>query len=131
MGASTGWITSLTGWLDEKYQQATTWFAETIANPALEFFAEMYTASIDAVRTALHDMLIAWLDSAFELLKVAVYALPAPEFLQGLSLNDVFSQGGPWVQFIVGQLRLGECLSIIGAAYVFRMLRKLFTFGLW
>ena len=57
--------------------------------------------------------------------------LPNPTFLAGVSLQTLFGQLGNDALFFVGQFRVGDALALVGAAFAFRMARKVVTLFQW
>lgn len=103
------------GWLDD----LTDWFREQ--------FERLFSFLIQLVKDA-----ILWLmEAVLELGATILEKVPVPEFLQNLSIAHMLGQAGPTVAWLVTTLKLGEGLALIGAAYAFRLLRKLLTLGQW
>ena len=57
-----------------------------------------------------------------------IESITPPEFLSGYSLQDSIPDSIVW--FLV-QSQFGTCLAIISAAFVFRIIRRFVTFGIW
>lgn len=103
-----GWLTDITNWFRDAIKDV--WQA------IVDFF---------------NDLILFGLDGILSLAAVAINAIPAPSFLQSYSIGSIVGAAGPTVGWIVVNFRIAESLSIIAAAYAFRLTRKLFTLFQW
>jgi hypothetical protein len=56
--------------------------------------------------------------------------IPVPEFVED-GLQDLVSGLPPMLSYLLDGSNLTECMAMIGSAYVFRLTRKMLTFGWW
>lgn len=57
-----------------------------------------------------------------------IESITPPEFLTQYSLQDSIPDTIVW---FLQQSKFGTCLTIISAAYIFRIIRRFVTFGIW
>lgn len=102
---------------------------------ALSAFAKWLLAGFVAVFDALwhieEDLFIDGLDLLLNGFSSVLSVLPNPTFLAGVSLQTLFGQLGNDALFFVGQFRVGDALALVGAAFAFRMARKVVTLFQW
>ncbi|CAJ0729122.1 DUF2523 family protein [Ralstonia pickettii] len=102
---------------------------------ALSAFANWLLSGFVAVFAALwqiqEDLMIDGLDLLLNGLSSVLSLLPTPTFLSGLSLQSLFGQLGSDMLFFFGQFRVGEGIALVGAAFAFRMARKVVTLFQW
>ena len=103
-----GWLTDLTNWIRQQLQ-----------------------ALWDALEDFLGDLIVDWADQTFTMWLFVLDHIPLPDFLDGYSLCSLLGQAGPTVGWILNNFRVAEALGLIGAGYVFRLLRKLATLFQW
>ena len=85
----------------------------------------------DGLESLLGDLILSWIGHMMDLYALVIESIPAPEFLNQYSINNLLAAAGPSVAWVVGTFRIGEALALIGAGYAFRLLRKLLTLGQW
>lgn len=102
------WLEQLTNWLAQKFREM------------LEWLNDMF-----------QDILLFAVDAFLDLAEAVIAAIPTPDFLTTYSLNSLVGQAGPIVAWLFSTFRVGECLGILGAGWVFRLVRKLLTVGQW
>lgn len=103
------------GWLDD----ITQWFSDT--------FHAIWQAFVDFLK----DFIVFLLDGVLSLASLAINAIPAPDFLHNYSLSAILGSAGPTVNWVVQTFQIGPALGVIGAAYAFRMMRKVLTLFQW
>lgn len=101
-------LTKLTNWLKE--QILAVW------NAFIEFMG---------------DLFLTWVEHSLTMILWVLDRLPVPDFLQGQSIGSILGQAGPTVGWMVTTFRVGESLSVIGAAMAFYIVRRLLTLGIW
>lgn len=57
-----------------------------------------------------------------------IESISPPEFLSQYSLQDTIPDSIVW---FLQQSQFGTCLAIISAAYIFRIIRRFVTLGIW
>lgn len=97
-------------------------------------FAEWLVGLVKEAFTALFTLLLDLVIEAFDLLLTALSAImaavPLPQFAtQGI--GSLLANIPPEVWYFAGPLKIGECFAVLGAAFSFRMLRKILTFFQW
>lgn len=103
-------------WLNE----ITTWL--------LGLVVEVFKALVDFC----HDVFIWCLDAVLSAIAGLVASIPTPAFLSsGLNVGSLLNGLPPYALYVVGQIRIGEAMAIIGAGVAFYLARKLFTLGQW
>jgi hypothetical protein len=103
-----GWLDDLTNWLVQRLQELYDFMVQTIEQAlvaALEMFLNVFASLLEAI--------------------------PVPEWIQNYDLNSILGAGGPWVNFVMGQLQLGTAFALIAGGWAFRLVRKALTLGQW
>lgn len=103
-----GWLNDLTNWLSEQLKEL--W--EAIE----EFFG---------------DLLVDGVDALLQLVVVIIDAIPVPDFISSVTICALLGSAGPEVAWAFQTFRIGEGLTLIGAGYAFRLLRKFLTLFQW
>lgn len=103
-----GWLTDLTMWLVPYLQ---------------DYWA--------ALKAYLDDWPVMWAEKFFDVAAIIIESIPMPDFLSQYSLTNLFGNAGPTISWIIGKFRLSEGMTMVAAAYGFRMLRKLLTLFQW
>lgn len=104
----TGWLDDLTDWFREQFEKLFGWLVQLVKDAILWFFEAM-----------------------FKLAEKIINAIPVPEWLTQTSIAQLLGEAGPTVAWAVSTLKIGEAVTVIGAAYSFRMIRKIITLGRW
>lgn len=104
-----------TGWLDD----ITDWFREQ--------FEKLFGFLVDLAK----DAILWWFEKLLALGATIIEKIPVPEFLQNLGIGSMLQQAGPVVAWAVTTFKLAEAFAFIGAAYAFRLARKVMTLGKW
>ena len=107
-GSGGGWLTKFTSWL-----------------------GSAVASVVNAVRDIAKDFVVWLVKAVMDLFLMAVAAIGVPGFLADYSLGSILSHISPALGFFVQQLKIGTALTMIGAGYGFRLLRKLLTLGQW
>lgn len=103
------------------------WLAD-ITNWLLTLVTEIFKALVDFV----HDGFIWALEGVLNAVSALVVSIPTPGFLSsGLNMGGLLSGLPPYALYVVGQIRIGEAMALIGAGVAFYLVRKLFTLGQW
>lgn len=108
MAAESGWLTNLTNWIARQVKRL--W---------------------DAIEDFFGDFLVEAVEALLDLISIAVNAIPIPDFLTGYTVCSLIAQGGETLAWAFGTFRIGEGLTLIGAGYAFRLLRKFLTLFQW
>lgn len=103
-----GWLNDLTNWLRS--------------------LAEAIWTALEAL---LQDLIVMWAHQVFAMYLFVLESLPMPDFLDQYSMCTLLNAAGPTVGFFLSTFRVGEGLGLIGAGYVFRLLRKIATLFQW
>lgn len=103
-----GWLTDLTNWFREQLHRL--W---------------------DAIEAFFADLLILAVEAVLEVVALAFESLPVPEFMTTTSIGDLLGNAGPVVGWFVQTFKISECMSLLAAGAVFRITRKIVTFGKW
>lgn len=96
-----------------------------------DWLREAIQAIWDAFTAFMGDLFLAWVEHSLGIIVWVLNRLPVPDFLSGQSIGSVLGNAGPTVAWMVGTFRIGESLSVIGAAMAFFIVRRLLTLGIW
>lgn len=77
------------------------------------------------------DVAIFIFDAILTALATVISAIPAPSFLAQNSMTSLLGSMGPDVMYFISAFNLPACFAILGAGFMFRMTRKIFTLGQW
>lgn len=114
-----GWLTSFTTWLAEQFNSRWRAFQDWV----LEWW--------DTFQEWTLDMGVLALETCLDLAAMVVERVPVPDFIESNSIAGFLGQAGPEIAWIVGTFQIDVGLGMIGAAYAFRMLRKVLTLFQW
>jgi len=78
-----------------------------------------------------HERSLDVFDALLSCVDFVVNQIPVPAFIEGHSIGNYLGSAGPTIGWIATELRVAEGLGFIGAAYAFRLLRKIVTVGFW
>lgn len=106
--AQAGWLTDFTNWLLEAFRA---------------IFAEFMQFVV--------DLFFVWLSYVLAMWLFVISQIPPPSFLSTYNLGQILGPAGPTVGWFMVTFRVGEGLTIIGAAYAFRLTRKFVTLFQW
>jgi len=102
---------------------------------ALNAFAAWILSLVGSVFQAAWDLIsdafIALGDAFFQALAAIIVALPAPSFLTSASLQSAFSNMSGDILYFLGVFQIAPGIALLGAAFGFRMLRKIVTLFQW
>lgn len=76
------------------------------------------------------DIVVHLLDLVLGTLVSLLAAVPVPAFMTG-GLQAVFTQVDPGILFFVSALGIPQVFAMFGAAYLFRLVRKVVTLFQW
>ena len=100
----------------------------------LKQFSEWFLRGVKAFFTALWQFIVDAvafiLDAILSVLVALLNAIPVPSFMQG-GLQGVYGMLDPGIAWVLSSVGIPQALSIIGAAYVFRLARKAATLFQW
>lgn len=106
-------------------------------NSIKEWFKELWQGFLDwlqdvaiLILTFFKDLMLWLFEMTLDVTAFLFEQLSPPEFA-AIGLQGLFNALPDSVIYFLGQSGLSEGLSILGGAYVFRLMRKLFTFGIW
>ncbi|AOY99637.1 DUF2523 domain-containing protein [Cupriavidus sp. USMAHM13] len=93
----------------------------------LSLFGKLFAAAWDLFS----DLAINIVDLALTAIAALIAAIPAPTFLQGVSLQQSFASLAGDVLYFLGVFNIGPGIALLGSAFGFRMLRKVVTLFQW
>lgn len=103
-----GWLAPLTNWFKEQIEKV--WHA----------FADF-----------MNDLLVSSFKMLFDVIAMAIEALPVPDFIANNGLGDLLGQSGSEILWFVSTFQIGPGLALIAGGYVFRLTRKFLTLFQW
>ena len=103
-----GWLTDITNWLRELVEKF--W-------QALEKFG--------------NDVVVIAIAKVLEVVALAFESLPVPEFMSQYNIGTLLGNAGPTVGWFVETFKISECMAILAGGAVFKITRKIVTFGKW
>ena len=103
-----GWLEDLTNWLRGLVQKL--W---------------------DAIEAFFTDLIVLAIEKLLDLVATAFESLPVPEFITQHSIGSLLAGAGPTVGWLTQTFKISECMAFFAAAAVFRISRKILTFGKW
>lgn len=77
------------------------------------------------------DLFWLWVKNALSMWLWVFQHIPAPPFLDGESLGSIMGRAGPVVGWIIATFKIGESMTVIAAACVFYIVRRVLTLGIW
>jgi len=107
-GASSGWLSQLTGWI-----------------------ASAIGIVFDAFVAFIKDMLTYTVGVVLALVAEAISAIGVPAWISQYSLGSLFGQTGAVAGFFMSELQVPLGLSLLGLGYAFRLTRKFLTLFQW
>lgn len=108
-------LTTLPGWLE----RLTNWLKDTL------------TALWDAFKDFMGDFAVTVVGMVLDVAALCIEAIQVPDFVMAYSLSSLLGQGGEWIAWLITTFKIGTGLTLLGAGWAFRLLRKLFTLGQW
>lgn len=84
-----------------------------------------------AVWDFLTDILISMVEMVLQAVLAVLGAIPLPAFMTGGSFQGLFNSISTDVLYFASKFRLAECFAILGAAVLFRLMRKALTLFQW
>lgn len=103
------------GWLDD--------ITEWLADLARKFWK--------AIEEFFGDLLVTAIEAVLEVVTLAIDAIPVPDFISSNTICALLGNAGPEVAWAMSTFKIGEGLTLIGAGYAFRLLRKFVTLFQW
>lgn len=102
---------------------------------ALSAFAnwldQIFVAVFGALWSITEDLFIDTLDLLLQGVTAVLGTLPAPAFLAGVSLQTLFGSLSGDVLYFFGVFNIAQGIGLLGAAFAFRMARKVVTLFQW
>ncbi len=92
---------------------------------------DIFVAIFVALWSIAEDLMIDALDLFLQGVSAVLGTLPTPTFLSGVSLQTAFGSLGGDVLYFFGVFNIGQGIGLLGAAFAFRMLRKVVTLFQW
>ncbi|WP_199030583.1 DUF2523 family protein [Ralstonia sp. ASV6] len=92
---------------------------------------DIFVAIFVAIWQITEDLFIDALDLLLQGFSYVLSYLPTPTFLTGVSLQTLFGSLGGDVLYFFGVFNIGQGISLLGAAFAFRMARKVVTLFQW
>jgi len=105
---SVGWLTDLTNWIRGLIEKL--WHA---------------------IESFFNDLIVFAIEKGLELIALAFESLPVPQFMTQNSIGSLLGQAGPTVGWFVETFQIQGCMSLLAAGAIFRITRKIVTFGKW
>ena len=96
----------------------------------LENIAKWFIGLIEKLLDALKAMVLWLFEQLLNMIHAVISGLPVPDFFHG-TLQSGANGLLPLTSYLLGQSGVAQGFMLIGAAYVFRMLRKIVTLGQW
>lgn len=103
-----GWLTDLTNWIRE-------------------LIGKLWSA----IEAFFNDLVVIAIEKLLDLIALAFEALPVPQFMTQYSIGALLGQAGPTVGWFVETFKIPECMAILAGGAVFKITRKIVTFGKW
>lgn len=122
------WLADLTNWVNTKWNEFTTWL-RTAFEVLFQFWTDLYLDYTAFFFDLLYQAFLAGLEYALKVGVLVFERLPVPEFLTETSIGALLGSAGPWVAWMGGNMKLGECSALLAAAFAFRVTRKVLTLG--
>ena len=98
----------------------------------MEFFTlEFWEGVWDDFTEYLDELPIKILKGVLDAVAGVLEGIVPPEFLNNYQLGDVLAPTMPYIGFFLAQAGVSQGLSLIAAAVLFRVMRKVLTFGWW
>lgn len=85
----------------------------------------------DGFVKVMYDVLVFWVEAVLSLFALIIESIPVPDFLTGNTLGGLLSNTGPTVSWLVVSFNIQACMGVIGAAYVYKVMRKIATLMQW
>ncbi|THD06473.1 hypothetical protein B1991_12955 [Rhodanobacter lindaniclasticus] len=79
----------------------------------------------------LKDLVTYILAAVLGIVALAISSIPVPDWIANNSMGSLLGQTGSIVGFFMVQLKIPAALSLIGAGYAFRLVRKFATLFQW
>lgn len=77
------------------------------------------------------DLPIRILKGILEAVASVIESIAPPDFLQNYQLGDVLAPTMPYIGYFLAQSGISQGMTLIVSAVIFRVMRKLLTFGKW
>lgn len=106
-------------------QQLMDWLY-SIINGVLNWIIQLVVTLVTWIKDLVLDLFQLFLDGIYALFS----GLTLPDFMSG-SLGDSFTGFPQLALYYLSQVGLAQGLLLVGGAYAFLFLRKLFTLGQW
>jgi hypothetical protein len=97
----------------------------------LDWLLELVKEAFESVLQLLKDVAVWIFDGILSAFAVVIETIPAPDFLHQVSISSLLSGLPPYAAFVISQTQLGTALAVIGAAFGFRLARKIATLFQW
>lgn len=127
--ANVTWESTIDYWT-EKFNVVVGWFQGSVTDTlqwVWSLIKACFGAGVNFVEHLGLKLMGLVLQAAYDL----VDAIPVPAAISNGTIGDYLGSAGSSVAWLSGQLRLGQCFAVIGAALAFRLLRKVLTLGQW
>lgn len=108
MNMQAGWLTDITQWLWDAIKDV--W---------------------EAFVTFVGDLLVMWLEQSLGAILYVIDKLPLPDFMQGQSIGGMMGQAGNTALWFAQVFQIGPSLTMLGAAMIFYIVRRVLTLGIW
>lgn len=93
---------------------------DEISQAVSQFFADL--------KEFFFDIFIAILDAVLGGISTVVESIPMPEAIMDYNLSDYLHTD---ILYFLSMSGFDNCLAMFGAAYMFRILRRILTLGIW
>ena len=96
-----------------------------------EWISNFFSGLFSDLMEFLGDLVLSALEVFLDLISTIISAIPVPDFLQGVSLNTLFSAIDPSILFFISISGLDTGIAIYAAGWAFYFVRKFLTLFQW
>lgn len=96
-----------------------------------DWLVEQIVAIWEAFSQFMSDLFLMWVEHSLNMIVLVVSKLPVPSFLSNESIGSLLGGAGPTVAWLVQTFKVGEGMTMLAAATVFYIVRRLLTLGIW
>lgn len=93
-----------------------------------EFLENFINDFWQALKGLLADVFMAIFDAILSGIAYVIESIPLPDFITDYSLADFIHAD---IGYFLTMSGFPDCLAVIGSAYVFRLIRRVVTLGIW
>lgn len=96
-----------------------------------DWLAEMIRDLWEAIEGFFTDLFMLWMKQVAGVYMYVLDQISLPDFITQYSMCSLLAAAGPTVGWAMDTFKIGEGLGMIGAAYGYRLVRKLVTLFQW